>query len=275
MNNAAALLAAIREHPEEDTPRLEFADLIQEDGEDDRAELILLQCGRAMAERTGRCFVCGWTLAKEASQGCVPGNCSYRPEVATAEYMRIQPNREKLHRERELLLRHPEWRPVCRMCSGSKIHPSYGERDCPACGGTGRIGEYRRGWLHCVTVPRLVDVWERGPFESNPRRQWQPTPWALTLVREHPLLAEVVCEDRRPGIGNHFDKVAYVWTMGGWRGNHCTIPEVVFDELREWDHLGDGEKGWLTESAALSALAVAQVAALRKMCGVQVPQEPK
>jgi hypothetical protein len=26
-----------------------------------------------------RCPVCHWTLAKTAADGCVPGNCSYRP----------------------------------------------------------------------------------------------------------------------------------------------------------------------------------------------------
>ena len=39
-----------------------------------------------------RCIVCGWTLAKDAASGCVPGNCSFRPD-ALAEQERIKKRR--------------------------------------------------------------------------------------------------------------------------------------------------------------------------------------
>jgi uncharacterized protein (TIGR02996 family) len=39
-----ALFRAIREHPEEDTPRLVYADWLQESGQPERAEFIRLQC---------------------------------------------------------------------------------------------------------------------------------------------------------------------------------------------------------------------------------------
>jgi hypothetical protein len=29
---------------------------------------------------SGRCAVCGWTLAKSPNEGCVQGNCCYRPQ---------------------------------------------------------------------------------------------------------------------------------------------------------------------------------------------------
>jgi len=32
-----------------------------------------------LPERNPRCFICGWPYAADESQGCVPGNCSYRP----------------------------------------------------------------------------------------------------------------------------------------------------------------------------------------------------
>jgi uncharacterized protein (TIGR02996 family) len=44
MNEAAALLAAIRESPDEDTPRLAYADWLDEHGDPDRAEFIRVQC---------------------------------------------------------------------------------------------------------------------------------------------------------------------------------------------------------------------------------------
>lgn len=43
-----------------------------------------------------RCEICGWTLAKSVDDGCVPGNCSYRPEPGTDEYERIQKRRKEL-----------------------------------------------------------------------------------------------------------------------------------------------------------------------------------
>src|SRR5215213_5024358 len=45
MSDEAALLRAIREHPDEDTPRLVYADWLQEYGDDeDRAAFIRLEC---------------------------------------------------------------------------------------------------------------------------------------------------------------------------------------------------------------------------------------
>lgn len=44
MSDEAALLAAILAHPDEDTPRLMFADWLQENGQPERAEFIRIQC---------------------------------------------------------------------------------------------------------------------------------------------------------------------------------------------------------------------------------------
>lgn len=46
----------------------------------------------------GRCEVCGWTLAETWEKGCVPGNCSFRPEHGSPEWRRIQNRREALAR---------------------------------------------------------------------------------------------------------------------------------------------------------------------------------
>lgn len=50
MSDEAALLAAILAHPDEDTPRLMFADWLQEHGQPDRAEFIRLQCDPTAGE---------------------------------------------------------------------------------------------------------------------------------------------------------------------------------------------------------------------------------
>lgn len=44
MSDEPALLAAIRAHPDEDTPRLIYADWLDENGQPERAEFIRLQC---------------------------------------------------------------------------------------------------------------------------------------------------------------------------------------------------------------------------------------
>lgn len=44
MNEHKALLRAICDNPDDDTPRLVFADWLQENGEEDRAEFIRVQC---------------------------------------------------------------------------------------------------------------------------------------------------------------------------------------------------------------------------------------
>src|SRR5215216_6655639 len=47
-----ALLAAIIAHPDEDTPRLMYADWLDENGDPARAEFIRLQCAAAEREHT-------------------------------------------------------------------------------------------------------------------------------------------------------------------------------------------------------------------------------
>lgn len=37
---------------------------------------------------TGRCMACGWPLKASADQGCVQGNCSFRPGEHNPEYPR-------------------------------------------------------------------------------------------------------------------------------------------------------------------------------------------
>lgn len=43
-----------------------------------------------------RCEVCDWPLADDVKRGCVPGNCSYRPDPGSEEYRRIQERRAAL-----------------------------------------------------------------------------------------------------------------------------------------------------------------------------------
>jgi len=44
----------------------------------------------------GCCMTCSWPLAKEPEDGCVPGNCSYRPSPECHDYQRVVARREAL-----------------------------------------------------------------------------------------------------------------------------------------------------------------------------------
>ena len=43
-----------------------------------------------------RCLVCDFPLVDKVEEGCVPGNCSYRPALGTAEYTHIANRRAAL-----------------------------------------------------------------------------------------------------------------------------------------------------------------------------------
>lgn len=43
----------------------------------------------------GRCPICSWPYAESREKGCVPGDCSYRPQEGTTEYERVKRNRER------------------------------------------------------------------------------------------------------------------------------------------------------------------------------------
>lgn len=43
-----------------------------------------------------RCLICDWPLAQDERDGCVDGNCSYRPQEGSEEWHRCRRNREAL-----------------------------------------------------------------------------------------------------------------------------------------------------------------------------------
>jgi len=59
-----------------------------------------------MLIETKRCPICDWPLADDPKDGCVDGNCSYRPDPRRNpdEYARVQRNRKALaeHQSRRL-----------------------------------------------------------------------------------------------------------------------------------------------------------------------------
>lgn len=169
--------------------------------------------------------------------------------------------KEMRNRAAELLEANPGWRPTCPACEGTGVPwrptPTGGRTGCEACNGTHRIGEFRRGFVEVVKVPRLADVWE-WPSESEVAAIGDSGPRPTAWVRDHlkkflPLLREawfgdVVVHGEVGGVGYSF-----VWR---------DPPPPVVGKFRE-----TGDDGYHpTPDAARLALAVTMAAALRKAC---------
>lgn len=52
-----------------------------------------------MTEEELRCQVCGWPLSKSRKEGCVMGECAYRPRPGSAEHERIEIRRLRVERD--------------------------------------------------------------------------------------------------------------------------------------------------------------------------------
>lgn len=269
-----ALLAAIREQPEEDTPRLMYADWLEENGEDARAELIRVQIDR-------KAVVCEWEAA--GKQACEQWNSErpvYRMQTICPACQRGFRLRD---RERALIAEFGDrWRsgPRCEACDGSgytyqspnknPVGRTY-DTTCSACHGTGDAGglkrefwirqiedvgpaiqqlvrvEYERG-MKIVTVPQLSDCLLTGEHSGHIAEPLAPSPWLLAVLRSHPDVVEVRAIGLRPVKDGRF-----YWG----RNTHGSIPPKVFD-------LMGGEvvrtmKYYPTAAAAVSALGNAVV----------------
>lgn len=179
-------------HPDnvlDDTPRLVFADFLQENGEADLAELIRVQ---VQLPHLGEC-------ARDFSMGlsCCCSFCDAGGFVLT-------------RRERELLKAHPSWlrnlKIPCLGCEVETVNAGKVRRvPCDTCDGTGDLLRYIPGegevaahgepvegsnsrnptFTRGLTLSvecRLDEVLREG-LNWQLESQWQPTPWALAYWR--------------------------------------------------------------------------------------------
>jgi len=63
-----------------------------------------------------RCQLCGWTLAKDRAHGCVPGDCSYRPDDGSQEWVTMQMRRTWLETNGV-----EPWATLARAAGGKQI----------------------------------------------------------------------------------------------------------------------------------------------------------
>jgi uncharacterized protein (TIGR02996 family) len=200
-----ALLAGIAAEPDEDAPRLVYADYLDEHGDHDRAELIRAQC--EAPRHPG-------TLAKPCGiPACVHPGCA-------------------LLRRADALLaaNEAQWRrgPRCPVCVDGESIVTSGNR-CLKCHGTNDAGgllrrtrddevmpgfqsaerwlhrvDFVRGFPHRVTCPRLADA--LAPVEVSDftdrgevvEHDYEATPWLAAVLAAHPTVREVVPRCREP-----------------------------------------------------------------------------
>lgn len=169
MSDLEALYRAVLASPDEDMPRLMYADCVQERGDEARAKFIRAQCALA---RTG--------------------NPALEPMFPIQTIL-------KANRER--------WEPACVTCGGdgAPYLGVEGMKTCGACRGTGRQPcRWERGFP-VVQVAEMRQVWARaqclkcrgsyvvrvegfGPLPCavcNDGAVWQPTTWLRDMLPRH------------------------------------------------------------------------------------------
>jgi len=271
VSDERAFLAAIRANPDEDTPRLMYADWLQENGQDARAELVRVQCEMVRSGWDDGGCLCSPFEPRDYNVKC--RGCEFR------------------ERERALLAAHPELFPPCPRCSGAgELSGGHvGMYDCPDCSdrgrvgtGTGRVGEYRRGMLS-VTVPTLSALFERckacngsgthcgvskdanpGTCDHCDGKGWRLAKWGRELRDHFPQVVEVHVADRRPleiSAGKLFRWIGR--PEGAQVDNPWFIPGNVWLALPPGDSKEFPVPGaYTTEVVALTALARACARAL-------------
>ena len=167
MTDGDALLAAIRVHPDEDVPRLAYADWLDENGQPERAAFIRVQVELARKEnRTRLSPECVCDMLAIGEPCCVA--CQRREDEVEALKAR----------ERELL----------DVTNGKRWFPEF---SFVACGdlsrytGTHLLGTARRGFVESVAGPwadwviEADEALERYPIQSVSLTTMPPYEWQL------------------------------------------------------------------------------------------------
>jgi uncharacterized protein (TIGR02996 family) len=278
----AAMLAAVRESPDDDTPRLALADVLAETDPDEGgdvawAELIRVQIRLArsgpphqMCAAPVKCY-----YANACEHGC---------GVSAVEAMTTRSDALRAANE-------ARWRrgPKCKWCEGKGrlqvVVPEMRiDRDqtCDPCHGTGHAGplgekvlpdghmmprawrvpaDFRRGFIASVSTP-LADVFAGDTV----------TPWAVRVARWGCVaLEEWGLTDREPANRTAINGKWYWFRLDPLRDefdiilgfSNARLPDVIFDEL------AGGQKDTTglpfdTEAAARLALAKAVAAVVNE-----------
>lgn len=278
----SALLAAIAAHPDEDTPRLMYADWLDENDQPERAEFIRLQIAlvQPASETKGKSFVGECWQCASARTGGQHTNAACKCDPARKV---MQARVDEIWSSRQF----------CILIGFSEINRAYE----PSIGIPERLlNKYAfvsRGFVGDLYFPRMVDVCERAMVTCNScggrGSRWvsqsapvqsgvtgllgqyipcdecpldytgKPTKLALDTMRAHPTITRVVVGDQRPtrqtasipGRGQYF----YYYRILA-----DVVPRFIVDLL--------GENRFADEVEAADALAVAAGQWLRREAGI-------
>lgn len=176
MNDRAAFLAAIIAEPENDLPRLIYADYLDEHGEVERAEFIRVQCRIAELERDCLCVSC---VRKRGGGQHHNGPCSVDKErvdnpdgTSKQAFLR--------RRERELL---------------TPVNAAFWAADlpCPGCEEDGTV--WHRGFVSEITCP--WSDWQRLASAIMAATPLRKVRWISTIPPEYQTCTHY---DEYPGI---------------------------------------------------------------------------
>jgi uncharacterized protein (TIGR02996 family) len=143
MTHVDAFLADIREHPDDDTPRLIFADWLDDAGHEGRAAFIRAQCADPRQS-------CGLRVRREGAEVLVAGvGCVAPPWLFTAPDTRTLPARPDgvtYYRFRRGFLDGVGFHPVAWLADGRKVAP--------------------------LAPAALIRLWDLEPWHAAGRAQW-------------------------------------------------------------------------------------------------------
>jgi uncharacterized protein (TIGR02996 family) len=220
MDYHAAFLADIIAHPADDAPRLIYADWLEDNGEEERAEFIRVQCELA-------------ARAAGVSRGHIPAGSLWHPAIDDGAILR---------RERNLLFDHwPRW--LHQSCDPLAYDVGVFARDDNDFGVSlydwqkreqGHFDcSFRRGFIAEVKLP-LAAWLEHGK----------------ELVAAHPL-EKVTLADREPAQSSR----EWFWTTG--TNEPWQLPEPIWERLHRPLH-GHPSRETALDALSLACLAWAR-----------------
>lgn len=271
-DDARAILAGVRADPDDDTPRLMYADYL------DGLDTVSVPCPKCVRGNDGAGTVIqeprswmgqrGWRLASRCSICSGTGFVPDTSDRDRAELIRVQvrisaghgiANTIDLDRQRELLAADSDrWRaaPKCGTCGGDgkeRLGPGVRtQRDCPDCWGTGDAGGLMEEGLRGSSGELIAGDWLREVTYHRGMKR--------VKCRAGDVWEQVDCPERRPpnaDVGPRLDQykphqycptckgTQKVYRPTAWARAVCKWhPDVTEFWVTDSWFVHDGTSGW-------------------------------
>lgn len=274
MDDRELLIRAIRNNPDEDTPRLMYADYLDEHGEPDRAAFIRAQCELArLPERPKLHLIAASTtyLEPNSREMSVEGVCSSRPSmpetydlllgqqtffgaILMSEHAIMAPASEpRTYRCRFLVTGHPDPN-AARITELRRIElrtgiARVGFVDIPDLGPIEVApGQRKRGFVDwiCLDAPTWTTKGDQILSHEPVREVRISHTWEPRTLEDVPALSK--------GFGYFPNRAAGYGYATADRGDSGEIPSRLFNRLKNPDGTLGGFQWWKTRGAATKAL---------------------